>query len=157
MAEFQCDRYRRGVGIVLLNEQGQIFVARRRGIKDAWQMPQGGINDGEHPEEAARRELREEIGTNCVDLIADSDRWFRYEVPPELIPKSWNDRWRGQIQKWMVMMFRGADSDIDLATEQPEFDAWQWVDPAQLPAIAVGFKRQLYADVIGEFANVFRD
>ena len=157
MAELQYEHYRRGVGIVPLNDKGQIFVGRRVRLNDAWQMPQGGINNGESPEEAARRELREEIGTDRADLLAESKEWFRYDVPSELIPKSWNGRWRGQIQKWIVMLFRGGDSDINISTEHPEFEAWKWVDVAELQRIAVAFKRQLYADVIGEFSNIFRD
>jgi putative (di)nucleoside polyphosphate hydrolase len=157
MMEFGHDGYRHGVGIVLLNEHGKVFVGCRIGTNDAWQMPQGGLKVGETLERAARRELREEIGTAQADLIAESNGWFRYEVPTELIPKSWNGRWRGQAQKWLVMLFRGADSDINLATKQPEFSAWRWVDVSQLVRLAAPFKRQLYTGVLGEFPQIFRD
>jgi putative (di)nucleoside polyphosphate hydrolase len=97
--------YRPGVGIVLLNTGNQVFVGRRIDVEDAWQMPQGGIEPGETPREAALRELREEIGTNDVEILAESSRWFYYDVPEEFARKAWNGRWRGQRQKWMVMLF----------------------------------------------------
>ena len=150
--------YRPGVGILLLNNRGEVFVGRRADVKDdAWQMPQGGIDEGESPREAALRELKEEIGTDRADAIAESSRWFKYEVPPELAQKKWGGRWSGQKQKWVVMLFTGADSEINLSTEQPEFDAWRWVSVQDLPELAVSFKRQLYLDVIGDFSTVFRD
>jgi putative (di)nucleoside polyphosphate hydrolase len=151
-------KYRAGVGIVLLNRQGQVFVARRADIKgDAWQMPQGGINKGEKPRDAALRELREEIGTNDAEFIAESKGWFRYDVPPDIAHKAWGGKWRGQRQKWFVMVFTGQDLAIDLATEHPEFDAWRWTSLEDVAALVAPFKRQLYVDVMGEFATVFRD
>ena len=151
-------KYRPGVGIVLLNKRGEVFVGHRADVKDdAWQMPQGGIDDGESPQEAAIREMKEEIGTDKADLIAESSRWFTYEVPPKLAQKKWRGRWRGQTQKWVVMLFKGADSEINVSTEHPEFDAWRWVPVKDLSELAVPFKRQLYLDVIGDFPTVFRD
>jgi putative (di)nucleoside polyphosphate hydrolase len=150
--------YRAGVGIILLNRQGQVFVAQRVDVKgEAWQMPQGGINHGERAREAALRELREEIGTDDADVIAESKEWFYYDVPPDIARNAWGGKWRGQRQKWFVMIFKGQDSDIGLATEQPEFNAWRWISPQQLSALAVSFKRQLYLDLMGEFATIFRD
>jgi putative (di)nucleoside polyphosphate hydrolase len=152
------DEYRPGVGIVLLNPRGEVFVGRRADQKaDAWQMPQGGIDGGETPQQAAFRELKEEIGTDKADIMAESSRWFQYEVPAELIPKRWAGRWKGQRQKWVVMLFRGTDSDIKLPAAYPEFDACRWVAVKDLPELAEPFKRQLYLDVIGEFSTVFRD
>jgi len=152
------DQYRMGVGIVLLNIRGEVFVGRRADLReDAWQMPQGGVDQGETPQQAAFRELREEIGTDNADMIAESRGWFHYDVPPELAPKRWAGRWKGQRQKWLVMLFRGADADIRLAGNYPEFNAWRWVPVKDLPGLAVTFKRQLYLDVIGEFSTVFRD
>ena len=152
------NEYRPGVGILLLNERGEVFVGRRADLKDeAWQMPQGGIDEGETTQQAALRELKEEIGTDKADLIAESRGWFTYAVPAELARKKWGGRWKGQRQKWMVMLFRGSDSDIDLGAEHPEFDAWRWARVEELPKLAVSFKRQLYLDVIGEFSTVFRD
>jgi putative (di)nucleoside polyphosphate hydrolase len=150
--------YRPGVGIMLLNRQGQVFVARRIDVShDAWQMPQGGINRGEAPRRAALRELREEIGTNNAEIVAESDGWFYYDVPVEIAQAKWGEKWRGQRQKWFVMIFKGRDADINLETEHPEFNAWKWVSVPELSALAVSFKRQLYVDVMGEFATIFRD
>jgi putative (di)nucleoside polyphosphate hydrolase len=153
------DQYRLGAGIVLLNTQSEVLVGRRADLKnDAWQMPQGGIIDpGETPLQAAMRELKEEIGTDKADFIAESRGWFQYDVPPALAPKRWAGRWKGQRQKWLVMLFRGTDEDIKLPSSYPEFDAWRWVPVQDLPELAVSFKRQLYLDVIGEFSTIFRD
>ena len=103
------------------------------------------------------RELKEEIGTNNAEIIAESGRWLHYDVPEELARKAWAGRWKGQRQKWFVMLFKGADSDIDLEGNHPEFKAWRWVTVNELTALAVSFKRQLYLDVIGEFPTIFRD
>jgi 8-oxo-dGTP pyrophosphatase MutT (NUDIX family)/GTP-binding protein EngB required for normal cell division len=151
--------YRPGVGIVLLNARGEVFVGRRADLKDdVWQMPQGGIDDDESPREAALRELKEEIGTDKADVIAESRGWFTYDVPPVPTSERWGrGRWKGQRQKWVVMLFRGNDTDINLTTDHPEFDAWRWVPVKDLPELAAPFKRQLYLDVIGEFSTVFRD
>jgi len=152
------DDYRPGVGIVLLNGRGEIFIGRRADVQnDAWQMPQGGIEDGETPQEAAVRELKEEIGTNSAEIIAESRDWLFYEVPEELAQKAWAGRWKGQRQKWFVMLYKGIDSEIDLATEHAEFNAWRWIPPQELTELAVSFKRRLYLNIIGEFATIFRD
>jgi putative (di)nucleoside polyphosphate hydrolase len=154
----QPNRYRSGVGIMLLNRQGKVFVARRVDVtEEAWQMPQGGINRGESPREAALRELREEIGTDDAEIIAESKGWFYYDVPDLMAQAKWHGRWRGQRQKWFVMVFKGREADINLATETPEFNAWRWVSLQDLGNLAVSFKRQLYMDVVGEFATIFRD
>ena len=146
--------YRSAVGIMLLNRQGEVFVARRIDMPDlsAWQMPQGGIDDGETPRQAALRELKEEIGTDKAEILAESAGWLRYDLPADLAAGGiWGGRYRGQCQKWFVMRFTGGDADIDLATEHPEFDAWQWVPPQRLPELIVPFKRQLYLDILAEF------
>ena len=147
-------RYRPAVGIMLLNRAGGVFVARRIDMPPtmpAWQMPQGGIDRGENPRQAAFRELREEIGTDKAEILAESRTWLTYDLPVELAGNIWGGRYCGQRQKWFVMRFTGSDDDIDLATEHPEFDAWQWVAPIQLPELIVPFKRQLYIDVLSEF------
>jgi putative (di)nucleoside polyphosphate hydrolase len=150
--------YRPGVGIMLINQRNEVFVGRRIDVEeDAWQMPQGGIKPGEAPREAALRELREEIGTGNVDVLAESTRWLYYDVPQKLAKKAWDGRWQGQRQKWFVMLFKGQDNDIDLSTEPPEFNAWRWVSLQDLSALAVSFKRRLYLNVLGEFATIFRD
>ena len=147
--------YRRGVGILLLNRDNQVFVAQRRDSRSAaWQMPQGGIDKGEAPRDAALRELEEETGTAKAEIIAESSRWFAYDLPPDLVSKVWKGRYRGQTQKWFVMRFLGADGDIDLETESPEFTAWRWAPCDQLPSLIVPFKRQLYLEVLEEFASM---
>jgi putative (di)nucleoside polyphosphate hydrolase len=147
-------KYRQGVGVVLLNKHGEVFVACRRDVDDAWQMPQGGIDPGESPQAAALRELKEEIGTNDVDVIAESQGWIYYDVPAALATRAWGDRWRGQRQKWFVMLFKGADCDIDLATADPEFNEWRWAARSELAALVVSFKRELYRSVLAEFDPV---
>ena len=147
--------FRAGVGIMLLNQRDGVFVGRRiRTPGDAWQMPQGGIEEGEAPLTAALRELREEVGTDDVQVLAESKTWLRYELPQELIGKAWQGRWRGQQQKWFMMRYLGHDSGINVATEQPEFFAWRWVSASELPDLIVSFKRQVYLEVLRQFAPV---
>jgi putative (di)nucleoside polyphosphate hydrolase len=145
--------YRPAVGIMLLNPLGEVFVARRLDMPamPAWQMPQGGIDAGETPHQAAFRELREEIGTAAAEIIGESRGWLQYDLPAKLAGTVWGGCYRGQRQKWFLMRFTGRDSDINLATEHPEFDAWQWVAPTRLPELIVSFKRRLYTAVLSEF------
>lgn len=151
----QAADYRAGVGIMLLNAHNEVFVGQRIGAAgEAWQMPQGGIDDDEEPLSAALRELREEIGTDDVEVMAESRGWLRYDLPDDLVGKVWDGRWRGQQQKWFAMRFRGADTDIKIATEHPEFSAWRWVSASHLPELIVLFKRQLYRDVLEQFQDV---
>jgi putative (di)nucleoside polyphosphate hydrolase len=145
--------YRPGVGVMLLDAQKRVFVGRRIDMEgDNWQMPQGGIDKGETPREAALRELKEEAGTDRAEFLAEAARWLRYDVPKEVAGRLWRGRYRGQMQKWFAMRFTGRDGDIDLATHHPEFNAWKWVAPAELPRLIVPFKRQLYRDILAEFA-----
>ena len=145
--------YREGVGIVLLNRHGQVFVAQRVDSKEpAWQTPQGGIDAGEDPRATALRELEEEIGTSAAELLAETDGWLTYDLPPEIADAIWKGRFRGQRQKWFLMRFTGADADIDIATEHPEFSSWKWADFDALPALIVPFKRPLYEAVVLSFA-----
>ncbi len=146
-------RYRPAVGIMLQNRQREVLVGRRLDMpmSPAWQMPQGGIDLGETPRQAALRELKEEIGTDKAEIVAESRVWLKYDLPVELAGGMWGGRYRGQQQKWFVMRFTGSDDDINLATEHPEFDAWQWVASEQLPNLIVPFKRQLYIDILAEF------
>lgn len=147
--------FRKGVGIMLLNERNQVFVGQRADTQhEAWQMPQGGIDGDENPREAALRELEEEIGTKKAHIIAESKDWLRYELPPDLRER-WGDRgrWRGQQQKWFVMRFQGTDADINVVTQHPEFSTWKWVPIEQLPDLIVSFKRQVYLDVVQEFSQ----
>jgi putative (di)nucleoside polyphosphate hydrolase len=147
--------YRPAVGIMLLNRAGRVFVARRidMPMMPAWQMPQGGIDPGETPLQAALRELKEEIGTDKAELLSESCEWLRYDLPAELAVGMWGGRYCGQQQKWFAMRFTGTDGDIDLATDHPEFDAWKWMRAERLPEIVVPFKRQLYVDILAEFGG----
>jgi putative (di)nucleoside polyphosphate hydrolase len=147
--------YRRGVGIMLLNALGEALVAQRLDMPSAaWQMPQGGIDKGETPVEAAWREMHEEIGTAKAKLLAESRGWHHYDLPSDLIPRLWGGRFRGQEQKWFAFRFTGVDDDIDIATKSPEFSAWKWAALAQLPDLIVPFKRQLYSDLVAEFGHL---
>ena len=157
LADSDLPFYRPAVGIMLLNPAGLAFIGRRIDMPAglaAWQMPQGGIDPGETPRQAALRELKEEVGTDEAEILAESAGWLHYDVPEDLWMQfggMWGGRYRGQRQKWFLMRFTGEDRDIDLATEHPEFDAWEWVEPERLPELIVPFKRQLYRDILAEF------
>jgi putative (di)nucleoside polyphosphate hydrolase len=149
--------YRPCVGLMLFNPEGRIFVARRIDMpSEAWQMPQGGIDKGEEPRAAALRELKEEIGTDKAEIVAESARWRPYDLPPDLKKVLWGGRYRGQTQKWFLLRFIGADGDIDIATQHPEFLEWKWADLAEVPRLIVPFKRSIYQDVAAEFAPIIR-
>ena len=150
--------YRPGVGIMLFNRDGMVFVAQRSDTRGgAWQMPQGGIDKGEPPRHAALRELEEETGTDRAEIVAESREWLEYDLPPELAARVWSGRYRGQRQKWFAMRFLGRDEDFDLdAHDHPEFAAWRWAAPGDLPGLIVPFKRRLYRDVLAEFGHLFR-
>ena len=119
-------------------------------------MPQGGIDEGEDLRSAALRELKEEIGTDKAEILAETQRWLRYDLPIELVERARHGSWRGQRQKWFVMRFTGNDDDINLATGHPEFSAWKWVPAQQLPDLIVSFKRQVYLDLAAEFGGLAR-
>ena len=146
--------YRRGVGVVLMNADGKVFVAQRIDTDEpAWQMPQGGIDKGEDPLQAALRELEEETGTSKADIIAETDDWLRYDLPPDLQTKVWKGKYRGQEQKWYLMRFTGSDTDINIETEHPEFSEWKWADFQTLPDSIVGFKKELYVQIVDAFTD----
>jgi putative (di)nucleoside polyphosphate hydrolase len=147
-------QYRPAVGIMLINREGRVFLGKRNDVtEEAWQMPQGGIDEGETPIAAARRELLEELGTANAEIVAESSRWLQYELPSSLQGHAWGGRWRGQCQKWFLARFVGDDGEINIATEHPEFSAWKWVAPERLDELIVSFKRRLYLDVLEEFAD----
>lgn len=147
--------YRPCVGIMLLDRDGRVFVARRRDTPDGWQMPQGGIDSGETARQAAFRELKEEIGTDRAEFLAEAPETVRYDLPDHLVGKVWGGRYRGQEQRWVALRFLGEDRDIDLDTEHPEFDAWRWSAPDRVLAEIVPFKRDVYATVLAAFAPLF--
>lgn len=149
--------YRTGIGILLFNARGQVFTARRIDTKqDAWQFPQGGIDEGEDPATAAWREMQEEIGTNNATMIGESRTWLVYDLPADLADQVWRGRFRGQKQKWFAFSFQGSDADIDIATEHPEFCEWRWMDLGQVPDLIVPFKRALYDQIVAEFLPLAR-
>jgi putative (di)nucleoside polyphosphate hydrolase len=147
--------YRQGVGLVLFNADGMVFTARRIDTAEpAWQFPQGGIDEGEKPLAAALREMKEEIGTDQAEVIAESRDWISYDLPADLADKVWKGRFRGQKQKWYALKFLGSDADINIDTEHPEFSEWRWMKLEQVPALIVPFKRALYDQVVAEFAGI---
>ncbi len=146
--------YRPCAGVMLCDDRGRVFVGQRIDtVLEAWQMPQGGIDPGEDAEAAARRELEEETGIapGHTQLIARAPAELFYDLPPELVGKAWKGKWRGQRQWWFLFRFTGRDADVHLDTAHPEFRAWRWAEPDELPGVAVPFKRALYADVLAIF------
>lgn len=157
--EFAGLPYRPCVGVMLVNSAGRVFVGKRIDNKemDAWQMPQGGIDDGEELHPAALRELSEETGVaaELVTIIAESREEHLYDLPDELIGKLWGGQYRGQRQKWLLLRFAGEDTDIRLDAHDPaEFSEWRWVEPEQLPDLIVPFKRRVYRQVVDEFRDL---
>lgn len=151
--------YRPCAGIMLANTEGKVFVGQRIDKApegDAWQMPQGGIDDGEEAEQAALRELVEETGISpgLVDVIARSRNEHFYDLPEELLGKIWKGKYRGQRQWWFLMRFKGVDGDINIDTDHPEFSRWQWVSPDRLPQLIVPFKKRLYESLVSEFGEL---
>jgi putative (di)nucleoside polyphosphate hydrolase len=146
--------YRPCVGIMLINAAGRVFVGNRNDVDgDHWQMPQGGIDDGETPEQAAWRELAEEVGTDKAVLLGESRHWLSYDLPGALSRRVWHGRFRGQTQRWFAFRFTGDDRDIDLDAHQAEFEAWRWAAPAELADLTIGFKRDVYRRVVAELGG----
>ena len=146
--------YRPCVGVCLIDGRGRLFGGVRIDTAGAWQMPQGGIDPGETPREAALRELWEETGVTAdkAEVLAESKDWHRYDLPHDLVPKLWKGRFRGQEQKWFLIRLTGDDDDIDITREPREFGQWRWMTAADMLATIVPFKRALYAAVLDEFA-----
>lgn len=145
--------YRPGVGMMIVNKDKKIFIAKRKDTKlQAWQMPQGGIDQGETPSRAAIREMEEEIGNAYGRIISESANWYSYDIPKFLIQKLWEGNYKGQIQKWFLIEYTGQDNDINLNTENPEFTEWRWASIQELPSLIIPFKKKLYDAVIKEFA-----
>ncbi|SEM02425.1 putative (di)nucleoside polyphosphate hydrolase [Bosea lupini] len=160
--------YRPCVGLALFNRAGLVFVGRRanRSLREhtapghEWQMPQGGIDAGEQPIEAAYRELREETNVSSVSLLAEAPEWLSYDLPYEIGKEAWRGRYRGQSQKWFAFRFDGDESEIDILNpgggHKPEFDAWRWVPLAETTELIIPFKREVYREVVRQFAGVAR-
>jgi putative (di)nucleoside polyphosphate hydrolase len=148
--------YRPCVGIMLFNADGKVFVGKRLDqTVESWQMPQGGIDKGETPRQAALRELKEEAGTGKAEIIAEMDDWITYDLPAHLIGIALHGKYRGQRQKWFALRFTGQESDIDLTAHEPEFSSYRWVTLEELPDLIVPFKRETYRSVIavlGQYA-----
>jgi putative (di)nucleoside polyphosphate hydrolase len=148
--------YRRGVGVMLLNSEGKVWVgARIDNPANAWQMPQGGIDEGEEPWTTALRELGEETGIapQLIERVAQCPERLRYDLPEEWRPRFWGGKWVGQEQDWFLCRFLGRDSDVNIATAHPEFREWKWIEPERLPDAIVPFKRELYRSVLQAFAD----
>lgn len=154
--------YRPCVGLALFNKQGRVFVGRRRigagNLRHSWQMPQGGIDSGEAPYDAALRELYEETNVRSVALLAETDDWFSYDIPTPLAGLAWKGRYVGQRQKWFALRFIGDDSEIDVerpggGKHKPEFGAWRWEALERVPELIVPFKRDVYQQVAKAFSR----
>ncbi|MFS2110969.1 RNA pyrophosphohydrolase [Sphingomonas sp. Sphisp140] len=146
--------YRPCAGVMLLNRHGQVFVGQRLdSVVEAWQMPQGGIDPGEEPIDAAWRELWEETGVERqhAELIAQAPEELFYDLPEDLVGRIWKGKWRGQRQRWFLFRFLGEDHDVNIQTAEPEFRAWRWAEPKDLPDIIVPFKRALYKELLTVF------
>ena len=151
------DKYRKCVGMMILNNNKKILVGRRLDHPSGyWQMPQGGINDNENPKEAVWREMLEEIGTNKAELIKISNQWINYNIPSETLKTlPWGDIYIGQTQKWFAFLFLGEDNDINVGTNNPEFSEWKWSRMDSIVDSIVPFKRDVYAKILEEFKDLF--
>ena len=139
-----------GVGAIVINKENKIFVGKRIDFakNNKWQMPQGGVNDGENLLSALKRELEEETSIKSIKILKELDEWTEYELPDYLLGKIWKGKYRGQKQKWFILKFLGSDNEINLKTSHPEFIEWKWVSPENLPKIIVDFKKVLYENLL---------
>lgn len=145
--------YRNGVGVMVFNDQKKIFVGKRIDNQEAWQMPQGGIDENEEPETAAKRELFEETGIQSIRIVKKSDNEYFYDLPNHLLGKIWKGKFKGQKQIWYLVKFLGPDSEINIKQKYPEFNEWKWVSIDELPNLIVPFKKELYESVIKDLKD----
>lgn len=164
MDKSHAPNIRLGIGLMLVNKEKKVFVGQRKDTpqdrnnalsSEAWQMPQGGIDEDELPQTALFREMKEEIGCNKGEIIAESKEWYVYDLPPDLQARLWKGRFKAQAQKWFLVRFLGEDKDIDINTIHPEFMDWRWVDFSQLSDLIVPFKREVYLSAMKEFSWYF--
>ena len=150
-------KYRKCVGMMILNNRKDLLVGRRLDHPSGyWQMPQGGINDNENPKEAVWREMLEELGTNKAKLIKISNQWINYDIPPETLKTlPWGHKYVGQTQKWFAFEFTGQDNDINVSTKNPEFSEWKWTKIDSIIDNIVPFKRDVYSKILEEFKDIF--
>ena len=147
---------RQGVGVIVLNQNNEVFVGKRKDNPiDKWQMPQGGIDKNESPYNAMRRELFEETSITSIEVLKEIEKWLEYELPPNLLGKIWKGKFRGQKQKWFIVKFIGNDNEINLNTKHPEFIEWRWIDYKSLPNVIVDFKKEVYESLKVELSNFF--
>tara|TARA_B100002051_G_scaffold139070_1_gene132090 strand:- start:749 stop:1222 length:474 start_codon:yes stop_codon:yes gene_type:complete len=140
---------RLGVGVIVLNDKNKVFVGKRKDNPvDKWQMPQGGVNEGEKLIDAMKRELEEETGIRNIKILKEIDGWSEYELPKNLLGKIWKGKYRGQKQKWFIVKFLGKDNEIDLKTSNHEFIEWKWLDIESLPGVIVEFKKKVYEELL---------
>ncbi len=168
MKNFEDLPYRPCVGLAVFNTVGRVFVGRRTGGPEhvdaihAWQMPQGGIDDGEDPYEAALRELYEETNIRSIRRLGEVEGWLKYDIPRDIAGEAWKGKYRGQKQKWYALRFTGDEGEIDIATpagggHKPEFVEWRWEKLENTPELIVPFKRRVYDDVVKAFMRFARE
>ena len=146
---------RTGVGVIVLGKNNTVFVGKRKDNPvDKWQMPQGGVDNGEDYEQAMRRELHEETSIKSTEIVKIIEKWLIYDLPPSLLGKIWKGRFRGQRQKWFITKFTGADNEININTKHPEFIEWKWINYKELPKVIVDFKKDVYLKLVKEIQKI---